>query len=83
VSLFNAGMPWRGVGANRKIVWHTRFRHRGKKTCVPAKAKTEAECRAIEQKVRLHFDVGVENEERRGSLLTKLAYQYVQSFDLP
>ncbi len=71
-------MPWKRVKANGDVAWYTRFRHRGKKICVPTKARTEAECRAVEERMRRDLVVGVENGDRRGPLLTKLAYDYVQ-----
>jgi integrase len=71
-------MPWKRVKANGDVAWYTRFRHRGKKICVPTKAKTEDECRQIEEKMKRDLDLGVENGDRRGPLLTKLAYEYVQ-----
>jgi len=78
VSLFHEGIPWKRVRSGGKVVWYTRFRHRGRKICVPTEARTEAERRAIEEKMKRDLDVGVENADRRGPLLTKPAYDYVQ-----
>lgn len=78
VSSLIANMPWKRVRANGTITWYTRFRHRRKKICVPTRAKTEDECREIEEKMKRDMDLGVENGHRRGPLLTKLACDYVQ-----
>ncbi len=45
---------------------------------MPTKAKTEDECRAVERRMKRDLDLGVENGNRRGPLLVKLSYEYVQ-----
>jgi integrase len=78
MSWLNSSMPWIREKANGTVVWYTRFRHRGRKICVPTKAKTEDECREIEQKMKRDLDFGIQNGDRRGPLLLKLSYDYVQ-----
>ncbi len=71
-------MPWKRFRANGQIVWYTRFRRRGKKICVPTKATTEGECRAIEERMKRDLELGIENGGRRGPSLARLAYEYVE-----
>jgi hypothetical protein len=78
MSFLNGDMPWKREKANGTIVCYTRFRHHGRKICVPTKAKTEGQCREIEQKMKRDVDLDVEKGDRRGRLLPKLSYECVQ-----